>query len=210
MTIKYKKCVSGFLSALLVALALEVSCAEAKPRLAVKPFVDKTGECGEKVASAILDMLTNDLVEAGIFTMLERERMDDVMDEILLGDTGFMDSSTAPEIGKLKSAQYTLTGSITLFHYNAGGGVVYIPGIAGGGAAAKTAYVTLALRVIENETGEIVYSASQQGEAKREVSGLVTRFGGFASAAYGGILASAAQDSVSKHVERMKKVPWNG
>jgi curli biogenesis system outer membrane secretion channel CsgG len=185
------------------------SSADARPSLAVKTFIDKSGECGENVASAIVDMLVNDLVEADIFTILERERMDDVMDEILLGDTGFMDSSTAPEIGRLKSAQYTMTGSITVFHYNAGGGVVYIPRIAGGAAAAKTAYVTLALRVIDNETGEVTYSASQQGEAKREAAGLVTAFGGFGTVSYGGILASAARDSVSKHVARMERIDWN-
>jgi curli biogenesis system outer membrane secretion channel CsgG len=198
-----------FIAALLLIFAIGARAAEAKPSLAVKAFADKSGECGDNVASAITDMLTNDLFETGVFTILERERMDDVMDEILMGDTGFMDSSTAPEIGRLKSARYTMTGSITVFHYNASGGVAYIPGIAGGGAAAKTAYVTLALRVIENETGEIVYSASQQGEAKREASGLITRFGGFATVSYGGILASATQDSVSKHVDRIKKITWN-
>jgi curli biogenesis system outer membrane secretion channel CsgG len=194
-----------------LCLALSFLCAfaagaSAKPSLAVKPFVDKSGACAQNVASSIVDMLTNDLLETNIFTILERERMDDVMDEILLGDTGFMDSSTAPEIGRLKSAQYTVTGSITVFHYNATGGAVFIPGIAGGGAAAKTAYVTLALRVIDNETGEVVYSASQQGEAKREAAGLVTAFGGFGTVSYGGILASAAQDSVSKHVARIEKI----
>jgi curli biogenesis system outer membrane secretion channel CsgG len=204
MKIKYLSSLYLVLS-LLCAFAAD---ADAKPSLAVKPFIDKSGACAENVASSIVDMLTNDLFEAGIFTILERERMDDVMDEILLGDTGFMDSSTAPEIGRLKSAQYTMTGSITVFHYNAGGGAVYIPGIAGGGAAAKTAYVTLALRVIENETGEVMYSASQQGEATREAAGLVTLFGGFGTVTYGGILASAAQDSVSKHVARMEKIDW--
>jgi curli biogenesis system outer membrane secretion channel CsgG len=197
MKVKY---LSGLYFVLFFLCALTASGADAKPSLAVKPFIDKSGECAQNVASAIVDMLTNDLLEANIFTVLERERMDDVMDEILLGDTGFMDSSTAPEIGRLKSAQYTMTGSITVFHYNAQGGAVYIPGIAGGAAGAKTAYVTLALRVIDNETGEVVYSASQQGEAKREAAGLVTIFGGFGTVNYGGILASATQDSVSKHV----------
>ncbi|MDR1134303.1 MAG: CsgG/HfaB family protein [Synergistaceae bacterium] len=205
MKIKY---LSG-LCLVLSLLCVLAARADAKPSLTVKPFLDKSGECGENVASAIADMLVNDLVEANVFTVLERERMDDVMDEILLGDTGFMDSSTAPEIGRLKSARYTMTGSITVFHYNAQGGAVYIPGIAGGAAGAKTAYVTLALRVVENETGEVVYSASQQGEAKREAAGLVTAFGGFGTINYGGILASAARDSVSKHIARVERIAWN-
>jgi curli biogenesis system outer membrane secretion channel CsgG len=201
-----------YLSGLCLVLSLLcafASGAAAKPTLAVRPFTDKSGECDENVASAIVDMLTNDLIEADIFMVLERERIDDVMDEILLGDTGFMDSSTAPAIGRLKNARYTMTGSITVFHYNAKGGMVYIPKILGGGAASKTAYVTLVLRVIDNETGEVVYSASQQGEAKREAAGLLTIFGGFVTVCYGGILASAAQDSVSQHVARIKKIDWN-
>jgi curli biogenesis system outer membrane secretion channel CsgG len=209
MTIMKMKYLARLCLVLSFLCALVASGAVARPRRAGKPFIDKSGECGENVASAIVDMLANNLFEADLFTILERERMDDVMDEILLGDTGFMDSSTAPEVGRLKSAQYTMTGSITVFHYNAQGGAVYIPGIAGGGAAAKTGYVTLALRVIENETGEVVYSASQQGEAKREAAGLVTAFGGFGTVSYGGILASATQDSVSKHVARLKKIALN-
>ncbi|MDR1873865.1 MAG: CsgG/HfaB family protein [Synergistaceae bacterium] len=179
--------------------------ATAKPRLAIRAFENKTPE--QVPASAITEMMTTELYNAGLFALMERERLDVVTDEIFLGQSGLVDSSTAPEFGKIRGAQYTLTGAVTVYHYRAGGGVVAIPGIAGG-AAAKTAYVTLDIRVIDNTTSEVVYAAAEQGRATREAAGIVTRFGGFATASYGGILATATRDAVARHVTTMKEYGW--
>jgi curli biogenesis system outer membrane secretion channel CsgG len=173
--------------------------------LAVRAFENKTGE--RVPASAITEMMTTELYNAGLFSLMERERLDVVADEIRLGQSGLMDSSTAPELGKIKGAQYTMTGAVTVYHYNAGGGAAVVPGVAGG-ALGKTAYVTLDIRIIDNTTGEIVYAAAEQGKAKREAAGLLTRFGGFASGSYGGILASATRDAVIRHVEAMSEYDW--
>jgi curli biogenesis system outer membrane secretion channel CsgG len=102
-----------------------------------------------------------------------------------------------------------MTGAVTLYYYNASGGAVPIPGIGGAGAAGKTGYVTLDIRVIDTSTGEVVYAAAEQGKASREVGGLITRYGGFATGSYGGILASATRDSVQKHVKSMKGHYWD-
>jgi curli biogenesis system outer membrane secretion channel CsgG len=179
--------------------------AEGKPRLAVRAFENKTSE--RVPASAITEMMTTELYNSGLFSLMERERLDVVADELRLGQSGLVDSSTAPELGKIKGAQYTMTGAVTVYHYNAGGGAAVIPGIAGG-AAAKTAYVTLDLRVIDNTTGEVVYAAAEQGKAKREAAVIVTRFGGFATGSYGGILASATRDAVMRHVALMEEYDW--
>jgi curli biogenesis system outer membrane secretion channel CsgG len=176
-----------------------------KPRLAVRAFKNKTDE--KVPASAVTEMMTTELYNAGLFSLMERERLDYVTDEILLGQSGLMDPSTAPEVGKIKGAQYTMTGAVTVYHYNAKGGVAVIPGVAGG-AAGKTAYVTLDIRLIDTTTGEVVYAAAEQGKATREGGGLVTKFGGFATGSYGGILATATRDAVMKHVAAMKQYEW--
>ena len=180
------------------------------PRLTVKPFANKTN--ANIPTDAITDMFTTELGNAGIFNLLERERLDYLADEIKLGQSGLVDQSTAPKVGKLKGVQYTLTGAVTLFHYNAKGGAVGLR-VVGGAAAAKTAYVTLDIRIIDNTTGELVYVNSEQGSAKRELAGAAAAYRGFfiggANASYGGILAAATRDAIVKHVNEMSQYDWN-
>jgi curli biogenesis system outer membrane secretion channel CsgG len=195
-------------AALLPFFILLAACADAKPSIAVRAFDNKAGDDAEAPASAITDMMATELHDSGIFTLTEREKLDYIAEEIRLGQSGLVDPSTAPELGKIKGAQYTMTGAITLYFYNASAGAVYVPGILGAGAAGKTAYVTIDLRIIDNATGEVAYAAAEQGEAKREAAGLLTKFGGFASGSYGGILASAARDSVVKHADALKRKNW--
>ncbi|MCL1941546.1 MAG: CsgG/HfaB family protein, partial [Synergistaceae bacterium] len=181
---------------------------KSRPRLSVRSFENKTDE-RDVPASAITEMMTTELYNSGIFSLMEREKLDLVADEIRLGQSGLMDESTAPELGKIKGAQYTMTGAVTMYYYNAKGAIVPIPGIIGGvGAAGKTAYVTLDIRIIDTSTGEVVYAAAEQGKANREVGGLLTIYGGFGGASYGGILAAATRDSVRKHVETMEEYDW--
>ena len=174
-----------------------------KPRLSVRTFDNKTS--GNVPAAAITDMMTTELFNAGLFNLVEREKLDYVTDEIKLGMSGLMDPSTAPEVGKIQGAQYMMTGAVTVYYYNTSGGVVFVPGIAGAGAAGRTGYVTLDIRIIDSSTSQVVYAAAEQGSATREIGGLVTRYGGFASGSHGGILASATRDAVMKHVETMKR-----
>ena len=195
------------LAAVLLLLALfssAASPAHAAPTLSVRVFDNKAGSDAEAPAAAITDMMVTELSKARIFSILEREKLEYIAQEQKLAMSGLMDESTAPEVGQLKGARYSMTGAITVYNYNAKAGAIYIPGIAGGAAAGKTAYVTLDIRIIDNQTGEVVYASAEEGKAKREASGILSQFGGFGSASYGGILATAARDSVRKHVESLK------
>jgi curli biogenesis system outer membrane secretion channel CsgG len=180
--------------------------AGAAPSLAVRTFENKTDERAMQApAQAVTDMMTTELYNSGLFSLMERERLDYVAAEIQLGQSGLVDSATAPEVGKIKAAQYTMTGAVTQYRYNAGGGAIPIPGIGGGGLGSKTALVVLDIRMIDNTTGEVVYAASESGRAKREIGGLITKYGGFASGSYGGILAAAAREAVMKHIASLKR-----
>jgi curli biogenesis system outer membrane secretion channel CsgG len=203
-----KKIAFTIISIFLFCVMTVASSADAKPTLSVRAFDNKAGSGTQVPAQAVTDMMTTELYEAGLFSLVEREKLDYVGEEIRLGQSGLVDSSTAPEVGKIKGARYTMTGAITVYHYNATGGAVYIPGIAGGAAAARTAYVTLDIRVIDTATSEIVYAAAEQGDARQEAGGILTAFGGFATGSYGGILATATRDSVRKHAETMKTIDW--
>ena len=200
------------ITSLILAAALLMPCCHeslARPRLSVRAFEDRTQEKDNPApAGAVMDMMVTELDKAGIFDLIERERLDYLAQELKLAQEGLLDPETAPQIGKLKGVQYTMTGAITLFYYNEKGTI--IPIIHQGNA--KTAYVMLELRVIDNNTGQIVYSGEQLGTAKRELKGWGLAYGGFyigsQKKSYGGILASATRDAVVKHVMAMKAITW--
>ena len=176
--------------------------AEARPTLAVREFENKAG--GDVPASAVTEMMTTELYEAGLFTLLEREKLKYVGEEIRLSQSGLMDESTAPELGRIKGAQYSMTGAVTEYHYKAAGGAIPIPGVGGIGGASNTAYVTLDIRIINNETGEVAYAAAERGASNQTLGGLVTKYGGFGAGKINGILAAATRKAVMKHVESMR------
>lgn len=189
------------LAVLAISLAL-AGAAAAKPRLAVREFENKAG--GNVPASAITEMMTTELYEAGLFTLVEREKLKYVGEEIRLSQSGLMDESTAPELGRIKGAQYSMTGAVTEYHYKAAGGAIPIPGVGGIGGASNTAYVTLDIRIINNETGEVAYAAAERGASNQTLGGLITKYGGFGAGKINGILAAATRKAVIKHVESMR------
>ena len=197
-----------FILALFLALA-GAGAEAAAPTLAVRTFDNKTDSYSlSPPAQAITDMMTTELFDARLFTLVEREKLDLIAEELRLSQSGLMDMSTAPEIGNIMGARYQMTGAITVYYYNASGRAIVVPWLAGAAAADRTAYVQLDIRILDTATAQVVYAAQETGTATREVSGLVTRFGGFASGNYGGILAAATRDSVIKHVEQMKRANW--
>ena len=198
-----------FLLGIMFVLVLSTSV-EAKPRLTVRAFEDRTQE-GDAPAAAVTDMLVTELNKAGIFELLEREKLSYITDEIALGQSGLMDPETAPKIGKIKGAQYTMTGAITLYHYNEKAGGVYLV-VLGGVAQSKTAYVRLDIRIIDNTTGQIIYTGDQVGSSKQELKGWGGYYKGFGigsyNRTYGGILASATRQAITQHISAIKAHSW--
>jgi len=58
-------------------------------------------------------MLTTDLEEIGIFNIVDRERLNDIISEQSLQYSGLVDQKTAVRLGKLVASQYILTGSFS-------------------------------------------------------------------------------------------------
>ncbi|MBR1418290.1 MAG: hypothetical protein IJ576_04935 [Synergistaceae bacterium] len=182
---------------LLAVIFCSALSADAKPRLSVRPFADKTAE-GDAPVQAITDMMVTELDTAGIFNLIERENLNYIADELRLSQSGLMDSNYAPQVGKIKGAEFMMTGAVTVyyFHEKSSG----FSSIIGEKANTKTAYVELDIRIINTATSEIIYSAVQRGKATRGSKAS----GGFRSKSYGGILASATRDAVKKHVSAIE------
>lgn len=185
------------------------SASFAAPRLAVRAFEDRTQE-QDAPASAIMDMMVTELDKSGVFDLVEREKFDYIAEELELSQSGLVDPSMVLEVGKIHSAQYTMTGAITVYFYNEKKSGFSV--IIGSTVEAKTAYVNLDIRIIDNTTSKVIYSAVKQGQSKQlsKSSGLEFQefFIGSKNKTYGGALALATRDAVMQHVSALKKRNW--
>jgi len=133
-----------------------------KKRVAVINFEDRAGY-GHNVGRGVSDMLVTALVESDQFTVIEREELDEILKEQGLGQTGLVTPQSAAQVGQLLGVQRIITGSITEFgskENKVGGGI-------GGfnlGVSTTTARVTVDIRIVNVNTGEIVLAKSAEGE----------------------------------------------
>lgn len=115
----------------------------ADPRaLAVLPLGEGAGSAAyEGLGGAIAGMLVSDLAHVDAFTLVERERVGDLLDEITLGANGYIDPATAAKAGKGLGAELVLVGTWSVI------GETF----------------ALDARVVEVTTGKIVLASDAQG-----------------------------------------------
>lgn len=171
------------LYAVLLAALLVPALAEAageKPRIAVLEFKNKADNQWwySGGAEAAQDVFVTELVKSGKFRVVEREQLQALMEEKNLTLSGDVDPATAVKVGKLLGVNYLLTGAVTEYgasEANAHGpGVRRLPGFSVG---KKTFVAAMNARLIDTDTGEIVWAdeaSGEEGSARVSVGG----FGG--------------------------------
>jgi curli biogenesis system outer membrane secretion channel CsgG len=179
------------------ASANEVQIAQAqnqsRPRIAVLSF-DYSGtgnyywwDGNTNAAEGVSDLLTNKLVQSGRYTMIERSRIDAVLQEQNLAASGRIDPSTAAQVGRILGADAVVLGSITRFNLDERGGSGSLFGF-GGSSRRRTAEVQLTARIVNTTTSEIVIAAEGVGSADQGS-------GGFSVPIIGGGSSSADNDN---------------
>jgi TolB-like protein len=84
---------------------------EAK-RIAIIYFDNTSGEANlDKLRKGLAGMLISDLSNVNMIDIVERDRIEDILDEQELNNTSAFDQNTASEIGKLLGAEIILTGA---------------------------------------------------------------------------------------------------
>jgi len=103
-------------TALLIATLALALPAQASPHtLAVAYFDNNSGDAQyDPLRKGLADMLITDLFTLSSLKVVEREKLNAVVDELKLGQTKLVDKTTAVKMGKLLSAEYVLTGGLTV------------------------------------------------------------------------------------------------
>lgn len=111
---------------------------------------------------AISDLVTDELVNAGNFNVVERARLGDTMQEHQLDTSGAVDPETAVRAGRLVGAHYLIEGNVLQFDEtgssgaNAGQVVGGILGGVAGGYHSTRVTLKVAVRIVDTQTGRIV------------------------------------------------------
>ena len=144
-----------------------------KARIAVARFKCKAAKCSGEIGDGLTDMLATALFQTGRFVVLERgEGLEDIKEELNLGQSGYVKQEKAPQIGLMEGADILVMGAITAFEPHAsgigGGGVVVpfkVPFIGGATISKKEAYIAADIRLVDVRTGRIINATKVEGKA---------------------------------------------
>ncbi len=133
----------------------------AKPRVAVLEFVDKSTHYYSwyHVGRAAQDMMVTALVKGDAFRVIDRERLQALMQEKNLSLSGDVDPKTAVKVGKLLGVEYLIVGAITEFGVtNSGASVPGYGGLPSFSMRTQRMDAAIDARAINTSTGEIVWA----------------------------------------------------
>ena len=126
-------------------------------RIAVLPLVDFPTHPGSGIQVA--DVLSMSLLKYNI-DVIDRSQTIHVLTEQDLGMAGVLDESTTPKVGKMLGVQSILTGSISEWQ-STSTDVQIVQG--GPPAMLEISAAGITLKLIDCETGQIVWAASARG-----------------------------------------------
>lgn len=210
----------------LLAWTVPASAQATRPAVALLDFdfgtVQKWWSGNDDVGAGIADMIVDELVNDGSFRVIERKRLQAILNEQNFANSDRADPSakTMASLRKTLGVKYVITGSVTKFGTEDSSKSVGGGGFGGGkfglGAVGRSqgkATVAITARIIDVSTGEIM--ASAKGEATSKRSGLLLGgAGGGGAGAAGGInfgssnfhdtiLGEATENAVKQTVEKL-------
>ncbi len=143
-----------------------------KARITVGNIKDKASGCSWQDAEAIGEMLSTALANDPKFIVLASgEEVDELIDEINFGQSGYVEEGRGPEKGLMEGADILVTGAITSFEPNASGGGGFLGGIkdkAAGtiGVKSKKAKMQIDIKIIDIRTRRILKAKTVKAESK--------------------------------------------
>lgn len=177
----------------LLPLGAQETSADKRPRIAVLSFPVAEGawegwgpggwQAGEKrISSALQELMITELMEAGDgrIRLMDRQRLQTVLEEQKFSNSGLVDEATAVTMGKMAGVRFMVTGKVTRFAYKKSGfntswgvGALLDKVAPNADGLAKAAASNLNIkkasfsgrldvRIIDVQTGEIIATAKDE------------------------------------------------
>jgi curli biogenesis system outer membrane secretion channel CsgG len=177
-----------------------------RPRIAVMDF--EFSSIGSDWApwlqtniKAVNEILVNKLVDGGHFAVIERTKLDQIIQEQNLGKTGRLDTSSAAKIGRVLGVQTIIIGSVTEFNIDRQSQGINLPMFGSVGGGKTTANVKINMRAIDTKTAEILYTAQGVGSSNHGSNAVQFRgasFGNDGNNQEAKLLSAATADAVEQ------------
>ncbi|MBA7714407.1 hypothetical protein ES703_123429 [subsurface metagenome] len=183
----------------------------ARIRIAVMPF--KIGQIKSwwgwdwDPGEGISDMLVTELVNSGRFSVVERERLDEVLQEQNLAREGVVNAATAARIGKILGVQLFVFGTVTEFSLTSK--ITRLPIV--GEIAEWRARCALNARLVNVETSEIMAALTGKGAKSQTNIKLSEKWGDLSGFSFGSsrfaehILGKATTGAVKEVAEEIEE-----
>ena len=147
-----------------------------KARITVGTIKDKA-DCSSDEARAIGEMLSTALANNDKFIVLaSQEEVDELIDEIDLGESEYTESGRGPDKGLMEGADVLVTGAVTGFEPNAGGSGGALGGITkkafgAAGVSKKTAQINMDIKLIDIRSRRIIKALSLEAKSSKWKAG---------------------------------------
>ncbi len=177
-----------------------------KKKISVVEFENKTAYGQRRLGTAASDVLLTELGKSQKFILIERAKLDKVMEEQKLQTTGMIDANTVSQVGKILGLDAIVVGVVSQFGVKTGGSDYLLTQ-----SKQQVAECTVDIRVIEVETGKILYIDSGKGVAKSSKGsflGMGTK-GGYDETLEGESLRAAIAKFVDNIVYQVNARPWS-
>lgn len=137
-------------------------------RVAVLEIANKTKYGARRLSDSAQDILVTELVRSRNFICIEREKMDLILQEQSIQFSDITEHKTYAKVGQLLNCEYLIIGSISNFGVKEEGKDLLITQ-----TKVQKVDVEVDLKVIEVNTGVIVYAAYGRGYAEHKVKNIL-------------------------------------
>jgi len=131
-----------------------------KRRVAVIDFENKTAYGKHRLGTSASDILITELVKSGKFIMVERTKLNKILEEQNLQEQKIIDPDTVVKVGRVLGLNAIVTGSVSQFGVRKGGANYLIVQ-----SKEQVAEATVDVRLVDVETGQIFYADCGKGKA---------------------------------------------
>jgi len=176
-----------------------------KRRIGVVEFENKSAYGQGRLGAAASDILVTELVKSGKFIVVERDRLNKVMEEQKFQAQGMTDPMTVAKIGQVMGLEAIVVGSVSQFGVKKEGSDYLLTQ-----SKRQVADVTVDIRLIDVQSGQVILADSGKGEAKSTKAsflGMGTK-GGYDETLEGEALRAALVQFVANIASQLNKKPW--
>ncbi|OGR96740.1 MAG: hypothetical protein A2902_01680 [Elusimicrobia bacterium RIFCSPLOWO2_01_FULL_64_13] len=177
-----------------------------KRRVGVVDFENKSAYGQSRLGQAASDILITELVKTGKFIVVERDKVNKILEEQKLGLTGAIDSNTAAQMGRILGLNAIITGAISNFGVRTTGSDYLIAQ-----SKRQEATCTVDIRAVDAETGQILLADSGKGVSKVSSGGFLGMGtqGSYAESIEGDSLRAAISQLIENITSQINKKPWS-